>query len=87
MVNRAISITANRFSGVGGYNEIGIDPGFYSQGLCARLASTAHKALADIDPEQLLDIGYHKLMDGEIGGGCTACVGIFAQTGHLFVAK
>jgi len=77
-------------TGVGGYDKIGIDSAFFSQGLCIGIASVARAAAsADVNPENLLASGYvQTLQDKNIkGGAATACLGVYRRDGVLSTAK
>ena len=75
---------------MGGFNEIGIDSGFFSQALCTSIASVARAAAsAEVDPRDLLARGYEQIPEdaGIKGGASTACLGVYKPDGVLSVAK
>lgn len=84
--------------GVGGWEESGIDPADFSHGLCGYMADAAMHYPDDFGkagqgqaprPQDILDLGYSKVMDDASigGGGSTACIATLSTDGLLHVAK
>ena len=82
--------------GVGGWNDQGVDPSHFSQGLCGLMAGTAYswrttgstieKALS---PQGLLQKAYDAVLAQPdiVAGSSTACLGVVDDAGYLETTK
>ena len=78
--------------GVGGWNNLGVDPADFSHGLCSHMASRALSWPADgpiLSPRHLLKVGYDATVaDPDIaGGGTTACVAVTSPDGRMRIVN
>lgn len=77
--------------GVGGWQDQGIDPSHFSQGLCKYMAEAVSRPEneEDLRPKNVLQKGYDQVMkdDKIVAGGSTACVAAIEPRGAMEVAK
>lgn len=80
--------------GVGGWQDQGVDPSEYSQGLCGLMAGSAniYEGLAAgkiCKPRELLQQAYDAVMANPriAAGGCTASLGVADKDGNIETAK
>lgn len=80
--------------GVGGWQESGVDPSVFSNGLCGLMAGTAyaHEGLAEgknVRPRGLLQTAYDAVIANPriLAGGCTASLAVVDAEGGMETAK
>ena len=82
--------------GVGGWQDSGVDPSDYSQGLCGLMAGTANLHGSEegdtskpLRPQPLLQTAYDAVMANPRieAGGCTASLAVANAEGHMESAK
>jgi protein phosphatase PTC7 len=74
--------------GVGGWAEVGVDPGEFARKLLHYVAESEeqHTSVADIKPEVFLQYAYEKIHTQRIEGSSTACV-LVLHDDHLSYAN
>ena len=82
--------------GVGGWQASGVDPSYFSHGLCGYMARTAYtlqglqrKDVGTVTPRDLLQVAYNAVIadEGIRAGGSTASLGVVDGQGMLETAK
>jgi len=77
--------------GVGGWQDQGINPAMFSNGLCRYMAETTYRPEReeDLRPSKILSKAYEQVQQDRIivAGGSTASIAAVAPSGQMEVAK
>ena len=77
--------------GVGGWQDQGVDPSNFSQGLCVNMAKAAHihENKTALRPQSLLQKAFDAVMANPsiLAGGSTASLAVMNETGAIETAK